>query len=142
MEQLVSRTAMQAEFGYRPIIARRDGSGEGARSVMGEFVSGNYFRTFGLRPQVGRLIANADDIVGAPMVAVMSYETWKRDYAGDPAVVGSTFWVNTKAVTIAGIAPEGFYGDRLASTPPDFYLPIETMPGLAKWSHRVALRHE
>jgi len=46
-------------------------------------------------------------------------------------VVGSTFWVNTKAVTIAGIAPEGFFGDRLSSTPPDFYLPIETMPVLA-----------
>jgi macrolide transport system ATP-binding/permease protein len=29
--------AMQAGFGYRPIIARRDGTGEGARSVMGEF---------------------------------------------------------------------------------------------------------
>ncbi len=123
--------AMQAGFGYRPIIARRDGSEEGARSVMGEFVSGNYFRTFGLQPQVGRLIADADDIVGAPMVAVMSYETWERDYAGDPAVVGSTFWVNTKAVTITGIAPEGFFGDRLSSTPPDFYLPIETMPVLA-----------
>ena len=36
------------------------------------------------------------------MVAVMSYETWKRDYAGDAAVVGSTFWVNTKPVTIVG----------------------------------------
>ena len=65
------------------------------------------------------------------MVAVMSYETWQRDYAGDPSVVGSTFWINTKAVTIAGIAPQGFFGDRLSSTPPDFYLPIETMPVLA-----------
>ena len=32
--------------------------------------------------------------------------------------------MNTKPVTIAGIAPKGFYGDRLSSTPPDFYLPI------------------
>jgi macrolide transport system ATP-binding/permease protein len=47
--------AMQAGFGFRPIIARRDGDKAGARSAMGEFVSGNYFRTFGLRPQVGRL---------------------------------------------------------------------------------------
>ena len=34
-------------------------------------------------------------------------------------------------MTIAGIAPQGFFGDRLASTPPDFYLPIEAMPVLA-----------
>jgi macrolide transport system ATP-binding/permease protein len=123
--------AIQAGFGFRPIIARRDGSQEGARSVMGEFVSGNYFRTFGLQPAAGRLLADTDDLAGAPMVAIMSYETWQQDYAGDPSVVGSTFWVNTKAVTIAGIAPKGFYGDRLSSTPPDFYLPIESMPVLA-----------
>jgi len=123
--------AMQAGFTFRPVIARRNGTQERARSMMGEFVSGNYFRTFGLRPQAGRLFADADDVEGAPIVAVMSYQTWKNDYIGDPAVVGGTFFVNTKAVTIAGIAPEGFYGDRLSSTPPDFYLPIEAMPALA-----------
>jgi macrolide transport system ATP-binding/permease protein len=120
--------AMQAGFGYSPITVRREGDSGAARSKMGEFVSGNYFRTFGLRPEAGRLLADADDVAGAPMTAVLSYEAWQRDYAADPAVVGSTFWVNTKAVTIAGIAPKGFFGDRLSSTPPDFYLPIESMP--------------
>jgi macrolide transport system ATP-binding/permease protein len=122
--------AMQAGFGFRPIIARRDGNDENARSAMGEFVSGNYFRTFGLRPEAGRLLTDADDVVGAAPVAIMSYEAWQRDYAGDPSVVGSTFWVNTKAMTIAGIAPKGFYGDRMSSTPPDFYLPIKLLPAL------------
>jgi macrolide transport system ATP-binding/permease protein len=123
--------AIQAGFEPRPITARRGGTQDAARSMVGEFVSGNYFRTFGLKPQAGRLFTDADDVQGAPMVAVMSYETWKRDYAGDPSVVGSTFWINTKAVTIAGIAPEGYYGDRLSSRPPNFYLPIEAMPVLA-----------
>jgi macrolide transport system ATP-binding/permease protein len=123
--------AFQAGFEYRPITTRRDGTQESPRSVMGEFVSGNYFQVFGLRPQAGRLLSDADDAKGAPIAAVMSYQTWKNNYAGDASVVGSTFWVNTKAVTIAGIAPPGFYGDRLASTPPDFYLPIESMPVLA-----------
>jgi macrolide transport system ATP-binding/permease protein len=123
--------AIQAGFEPRPITARRGGSQDAARSMVGEFVSGNYFRTFGLKPQAGRLFTDADDVQGAPMIAVMSYETWKRDYAGDPSVVGSTFWINTKAVTIAGIAPQGYFGDRLSSTPPNFYLPIETMPALA-----------
>lgn len=123
--------AIQAGFGYRPIIARRDRDPGGARSVMGEFVSGNYFRTFGLRSQAGRLLGDADDVAGAPAVAVMSHMAWQRDYAGDASVVGSTFWINTKAVTIVGIAPAGFYGDRLSSSPPDFFLPIETMEALA-----------
>jgi len=123
--------AMQAGFTYRPIIARRDGAQTEARSVMGEFVSGNYFRTFGLNPQAGRLFVDADDTQSAPFTAVMSYETWQHEFAGDSAVIGSTFWINTKAVTIVGIAPKGFYGDRLTSTPPDYYLPIETMAVLA-----------
>jgi macrolide transport system ATP-binding/permease protein len=123
--------AMQAGFGFRPIIARRDGDQAAARSVMGEFVSGNYFRTFGIGPQAGRLLINRDDVPGAPMVGVMSYDTWQRDYAGDASVVGSTFWINTKPVTIVGIAAAGFYGDRLSSRPPDFLLPIESMPVLA-----------
>lgn len=122
--------AMEAGFSYRPITVRREGDAAAARSSMGEFVSGNYFRTFGLRPAAGRLLTDTDDVIGAPMTAVMSYRTWQREYNGDPAVVGSTFWVNTKAVTVTGIAPDGYYGDRLSTTPPDFYLPIETMAPL------------
>ncbi|MGC2300507.1 MAG: ADOP family duplicated permease, partial [Acidobacteriaceae bacterium] len=95
---------------------------------MGEFVSGNYFRMFGLQPAVGRLLSDTDDVSGAPVVAVMSYATWRDVYNGDDSVVGSTFWVNTKPVTVVGVTPEGFYGDRMSSTPPDFYLPIATMP--------------
>jgi len=122
--------AMESGFSYRPIIVRRDGAQGLARSVQGEFVSGNYFRTFGLQPAAGRLLFDSDDFQGAPMVAVMSYETWQRQFNADPAVVGGTFWVNTKAVTVIGVAPPGFYGDRVSTTPPDFYLPIESMDPL------------
>jgi macrolide transport system ATP-binding/permease protein len=123
--------AMQAGFGFQPIVARREGTQTAARSAVGEFVSGNYFRTFGLQPAAGRLLADEDDRRGAPPAAVMSYEAWQRDYAADTSVIGSTFYVNTKPVTVVGVAPEGFFGDRLSSMPPDFYLPIEAMPLLA-----------
>ena len=65
-------------------------------------------------------------------------QTWKSVYNGDDSVVGSTFWVNTNAVTVAGIKPERFSGDCMSSTPPDFYLPIESMVdagGSAKYVH-------
>jgi macrolide transport system ATP-binding/permease protein len=123
--------AMQAGFWGRTIIARRDGTQGAARSVAAEFVSGNYFRTFGLQPRAGRLLMDADDTRGAPMTAVMSYDAWQRNYAGDASVVGSTFWINTKPVTVVGIVPEGFYGDRMSVSPAEFYLPIEAMPTLA-----------
>ena len=126
---------IQAGFHFRPVTVRRDGTGSEPKSVMGEFVSGNYFRTFGLKARAGRLFGDADDLQSAPTTAVMSYDTWQRDYAGDSSVIGSTFWVNTKAVTVVGIAPQGFYGDRMSNTPPDYYLPIESMPVLANVSY-------
>lgn len=123
--------AMQAGFAYRPIVVRRDGTDATPRSVMGEFVSGNYFRTLGLNPASGRLLEDRDDTAGGPLTAVMSYETWNTKFHGDASVIGSTFRVNTAPVTVVGIAPKGFYGDRLWGSPPEFYLPIETMPAIA-----------
>jgi predicted permease len=117
--------AMQAGFGFfNPLTTRRDGGDNLAHSSVAEFVSSNYFKTFGLRPEVGRFITNADDVKGAPVVAVMSYQAWKNGYNRDPSVIGSTFWMNTKPVTVVGVAPQGFYGDRLTTSPPDFYMPM------------------
>jgi len=116
--------AMQAGFEFNSITVRRDGVANVAQSVKAERVSGNYFHTFGLRPAAGRLFTDTDDVKGAPLTAVMSYTTWKNSYNGDPSVIGGTFWVNTKPVTVIGVAPQGFFGDRLSSTPPEYYLPI------------------
>ena len=119
--------AMESGYAWRPITVRREGPQTIAKSVMGTFVSGNYFRVFGLTPAAGRFFVDADDQKGAPISAVMSYETWQQDFSADPSVIGGTFWINTKAVTIIGIAPKGFYGDRLSSQPPKYYLPLESM---------------
>ena len=118
---------MESGYAWRPITVRREGPQTIAQSVMGTFVSGNYFRVFGLTPAAGRFFVDADDKKGAPISAVMSYETWQQDFSADPAVIGGTFWINTKAVTIIGVAPKGFYGDRLSSQPPKYYLPLESM---------------
>jgi len=122
--------ATESGYGWRPITVRREGPQTVARSVMGTFVSGNYFRVFGLTPTAGRFFVDADDQKGAPITAVMSHETWEQDFSADPSVIGSTFWINTKAVTIIGVAPQGFYGDRLSSRPPKYYLPLESMDAI------------
>ncbi len=134
--------AMEAGYSYRPVTVRRDGADALARSMMGEFVSGNYFRTLGIKAFVGRVFNDADNVKGAPVNAVLSYEAWQHQYAADPSVIGSTFWVNTKAVTVVGVAPKGFFGDRLTSTPPDFYLPIESIAPLsgASFAHDPDIR--
>jgi macrolide transport system ATP-binding/permease protein len=120
--------AMQS--GNESLIVRRQDSQDVARPARSEFVSGNYFRAFGLSPRAGRFFTDADDTKGAPFTAVMSYETWQQWYAGGPSVIGSTFQVNTWPVTIIGIAPKGYFGDRIAETPPEFYLPMSSMKAI------------
>src|ERR1700727_1837463 len=118
---------MESGYAWRPITVRRAGAQTVAKSVMGTFVSGNYFRVFGLSPAAGRLFSDTDDQKGAPIVAVMSYDAWQQDFAGDPSVVGSAVYVNTKPATIIGVAPKGFYGDRIDTNPPKYFLPMNSM---------------
>jgi predicted permease len=57
---------------------------------------------------------------------VISYKTWQGEYAADPSIVGSTIFIQTKPFTVIGVAPPGFFGDRVTDGPPDFWMPIQT----------------
>ena len=100
------------------------------KSLHGEFVSGNYFSTLGLGAYVGRTFSDKDDMPAAPPATVISYKAWQGEYAGDPAIVGSTIFIQTLPFTVIGIAPPGFFGDRVTDSPPDFWMPIQTEPYL------------
>jgi macrolide transport system ATP-binding/permease protein len=124
------------EGGGADLSARQAVGNALSHSSRGEFVSGNYFQTFGVQPFAGRTLRPTDDADGAAPVAMLSYQAWQRDYAGDPSVIGSSFFMNTHSVTIIGLTPQAFYGDRLTGTPPDFYLPISQEPTLGFYSAR------
>lgn len=113
----------------RPDLSvRRAGSNAAAESLEGEFVSGNYFSTLGVPAYAGRLIAPNDDQAGGATVAVISYRTWQQKYGLDRAVVGGSVMMNGIPVTVVGVAPPAFFGDRLERNPPDFWLPLSMEP--------------
>jgi predicted permease len=114
--------------GLSSLSMRRQGAPGVAVAAVGEFVSGNYFSTFGLTPYAGRLVAPSDDQPGSPAVAVMSYRMWREHYSLDPSLIGGSFLLNGRAVTIAGVTPPGFFGDTLRSDPPDFWVPLASEP--------------
>ncbi len=99
-----------------------------ARPLRAEFVTGNYFSTFGILPFAGRLFSPDDDRASAAPVAVLSYRAWRGDYAGDPSVIGSSYLVKGKPFTVIGIAPPGFFGETLRSDPPELWLPLRQEP--------------
>ena len=109
------------------IMTVRRGS-EPAKSKRTEYVSGNYFSTFGIGSFTGRVLSEQDDHEGAAPVAVLSYAAWESDYGGDANVIGSTFYIQGKPFTIVGIAPRGFFGDRIRANPPEIWLPLATEP--------------
>ncbi len=98
------------------------------RPLHSEFVTGNYFSTFGIRSFAGRLFTSSDDRAAAAPVAVLSYRVWKGAYGADPSVVGSSYVVEGHPFTIIGIAPPGFFGETLRSDPPDIWLPLHQEP--------------
>jgi len=110
------------------IGVRRSGSNGLSETFRSEYVSGNYFSTFGISPYAGRMLTPLDDSKGAPAVAVMSFRTWTEKFAGDASVAGSGFVINGQPVTIVGIAPPGFFGDRIRSNPPSFFIPLAAEP--------------
>jgi macrolide transport system ATP-binding/permease protein len=99
-----------------------------AKSLHGQFVSGNFFSTIGINAYAGRLFTDADDNFSAPPAIVLSYAAWQGEYSGDPSILDSIIYVQAKPFTVIGIAPPGFYGDRIADTPPAFWMPIHAEP--------------
>jgi predicted permease len=97
---------------------------EAAKPLRGEFVSGNYFSVFGIRPFAGRMFSTADDNASAAPVIVLSYQAWQREWGGDASAIGSVAVIRGKAFTVAGVAPPGFFGETLRSQPPDFWMPL------------------
>jgi predicted permease len=124
--RFVDLAAFQA--GSRLIGVRRAGSDRQSETFSSEYVSGNYFSTFGMSAYAGRALTPQDDNKGAPIVAVMSFRTWQEKFGKDPSVVGAAFVMNAQPVTIAGIAPPGFFGDAIRSNPPSFWIPLAAEP--------------
>src|SRR5689334_1570640 len=123
--EFVDLAALQA--GNTNLGVRRMGSQAPVDTRNGEYVSGNFFRTLGVQPWIGRLFTDADDQEGAQPVAVMSYRIWHDKYGSDPSVVGAGYQINGHPFTVIGVAPPGFFGAKVAGWGmPDIWLPLTT----------------
>jgi hypothetical protein len=112
-----------------PLVVQRSSSSGPPDTANGQYVSGNFFQTLGVSAWRGRLFVDADDLEGAPPVAVMSFHAWQEKYGSDPSVVGSAYRINRQAITIIGVAPAGFIGAKMTSWGlPDIWMPLTAEP--------------
>ena len=94
--------------GSERVTVSADAGGEPA---IGELVSGTYFEVLGVAAHLGRVLTPADDMsVGAHPVVVLSHDYWRRRFAADPSVIGSTIRLSGYPMTIVGVSPAGFDG--------------------------------
>jgi len=101
-----------------------DLSGNGPASMaQGEYVSGDYFSTLGVKMTLGRPLGREDDSRSATPAIVLSYSYWQKAFGGDRAAIGRTVRLNKTPVVIAGVAEAGFNSLTPGKTE-DFFLPL------------------
>jgi len=97
--------------------------GDAPREVNGALVSCNYFDVLRIVPALGAGFTSATcDAADAPPAVVLSHSLWTAAFASDRAIVGQTISLNGRAVTVTGVAPEGFGGIDIAQV--SFFVPL------------------
>ena len=95
----------------------------GYQFAFGLTVSGNYFPVLGGRPALGRLLTPDDDLrPGGHAVVVLSERFWRKQFGGDPALVGRIIRFNGHPYEVVGIAAREFIGTQ--PNVPDFWVPL------------------
>ena len=126
------------QVGQAELAVRRTGSAASAEARTGEYVSGNFFETFGASAWRGRVFTSDDDREGALPVAVMSFQTLEERYGSDPTVIGGTYEINGHPFTIVGVTAPGFVGAKIAgSGMPELWLPLSAEPIIAGPTSRL-----
>jgi predicted permease len=115
-------------------------SDDSAWRAEGCLVTGNFFRVLGVKAAVGRTLLPDDDREGDPRaVAVVSFHYWTESLGRNPNAVGQIVNIDGAPFAIVGVAPPKFFGFKLSTRPPDFYLPLGFQPQLtatpARFSH-------
>ena len=101
------------------------GSQEEAR---GRLVSENYFSVFGVDPAIGRFFAKTDGKgAGSDPYAVISYDYWRRRFAGNTNALGASIRLYGATLTVIGVAAPGFHGET-AGEAPDIWAPMMMEP--------------
>jgi len=122
---------MQGIFGFKDFNVTAGIRGNDQRATM-QLVSGNYYSTLEVQPQLGRSIQPGDvSVAGSGTVAVISDGLWQRAYSRSPAVLGQTIKINQTTLTIVGVNPRGFTGAESVQQSPDIFVPVTMQPLVA-----------
>lgn len=88
-----------------------------------QYVSPNFFVGLQVPLQLGRPFSVSDDREGQPPLVILSDRFWRKQFAGQPDVLGQVLRVNDVPVQITGVARAGFFGLQIGEWV-DLYSPL------------------
>ena len=103
---------------------------EGGDHIEGAVVGDNFFRTLGVKPELGRTIEPEDG-----KVVVISHALWLARLAGDSHAVGRSLLFDGKLYSIIGVMPPSFHFPSKNEVPDsplkkaaEFWIPVVLTP--------------
>jgi predicted permease len=124
---------------YGSIGYKLTGRGEPLR-LAGVEVADSFFATLGVSPELGRLFTREECHKGGRPAALLSNAFWRRQFAGDPNIVGRVITINSQAVTVVGVMPQTFDFGSIFSPglKVDLFVPA-VMDFWSTWGNTLAL---
>jgi predicted permease len=128
LRERAQANALESVAVHAPMTVVIGGVGE---EIRGELVSCEWFSMLRVRFIAGRGFREDEcSHPGAGAVVVLGHRTWSRHFDADPGVVGRTFLVNNRPLTVVGVSEERFAGVDVQRT--ELWIPA---------TRRTALRH-
>ena len=91
----------------QPGDAALSGTGE-PEELPARRVTGNFWSVLGVKPLLGRVFTEREDVNGARVV-VISHGLWQRRFGAAPEIVGRTITLNDTSYEVVGVMPREFY---------------------------------
>ena len=99
-------TAFSSLGGYQPSSYELSGQGEPVR-INAARLTASMFPVLGVSPLMGRGFTQQED-EGSAQLAVLSYQTWRGRFHGDPNILGQKILLDRKPYEIIGVMPREF----------------------------------
>ncbi len=81
------------------------------RYAEGLYANGDFFRSLGVNPAVGRTFTAQEDTDACSNPgAVLSHSFWQREFGGDQGVLGKTVSLDGHTFPVIGVTPASFFG--------------------------------
>jgi putative ABC transport system permease protein len=112
--------------------------GDEPQRVVGARIEATFLSMLGANPEHGRIFDDVDARRGNTNIVLLGNGLWRRNFAGDPAVVGRTLTINGVGHEVVGVLPESFSFGYLSSAFIDVYVPYPTSPDYVSRSGEFA----